>query len=170
MTNPQTNLQVIRPSRKKPLAGDIFTMLLSDDTYIFGRVIDADITEPGRAPMPGSYLIYVYDVRFGDKRVEVAALVPDRLLLPPVFINKLPWRKGYFETISHAELGPADLLPRVSYWDAARARFVDQGGNVLSEEVQPVGEWALFSYRWLDDQISDALGIPRVPEGVSPRV
>lgn len=164
MTDPQTNLQVIRPSRKKPLAGDIFAMQLPDDTHIFGRVIDDDITDPRRAPMPGSYLIYVYSLRSADRTPDVVALAPDRLLLPPVFINKMPWSKGYFETVNHDDLRPADFLQQVSYWDAARARFVDQAGNVVPREVQPAGDWALCSYRWLDDQISDALGIPRVPE------
>jgi Immunity protein 26 len=166
MTKPPTNLQVLKPTRKKPQRGDIFVMQVPDDTYLFGRVIDADIMDPQRAPMPGSYLIYVYDTKSQSRRPDLADLTPDGLLLPPVFINKMPWTRGYFETVENATLGPADLLPRVSYWDAARARFVDQDGNALPREVQPCGDWALSSYRWLDDQISDALGIPRVPEDV----
>lgn len=164
MNNAQTNLQVLRPSRKTPMAGDIFAMLLPDETHIYGRVIDADITDPRRAPMPGSYLIYVYRHRSTGEQPDVAELSPANLLLPPVFINKMPWTKGYFETVESAAITPADVLPSVSYWDAARSCFVDSNRNVLPAEVQPAGDWALMSYRWLDDQISDALGIPRVPE------
>lgn len=163
MTHPQTNLQVIRASRKKPLAGDIFAMQLPDGSHLFGRVIDADIQELARAPFQGSYLIYVYDIRSVDKSPVVANLTPDRLLLPPVFINRMPWTRGFFETVSHSDLGKHDLLQQVSFWDQLRGRFVDQAGKVLPHAVEPMGTWLLFSYRWLDDQVSDALGIPRVP-------
>jgi transposase len=50
------------------------------------------------------------------------------------------------------------------FWDAARSRYVDEQLNPLPRELQPCGDWGLSSYRWLDDQISDALGISRVPE------
>jgi Immunity protein 26 len=164
MTNAQTNLQVLRPSRKKPLAGDIFAMLLPDETHIFGRVIDADITDPRKAPMQGSYLIYVYRHRSPVKQPDFAELKPDNLLLPPVFSNKMPWTRGYFENVGNAAITSGDVLQRVSYWDAARACFVDSNRDILPAEVQPAGDWALMSYRWLDDQVSDALGIPKVPE------
>lgn len=164
MTDFRTNLRVLKPSRKKPQQGDIFAMQLPDCSYIFGRVVDAEVTDPQRAPMPGSYLIYVYRIRSSSKAPEVAALTPDQLLLPPVFINKLPWTRGYFETVASSELTPRDLLADGSFWDAARARFVDRDGNLLPSERHPAGDWALMSYRWLDDQVSDAVGIPRVPE------
>lgn len=164
MPEPQTNLQVLRPSRKKPLAGDIFAMQLPDGTYLFGRVIGADLTEPHEAPMPGAYLIYVYRHRAESRRPDRAALAPDNLLLPPVFINKMPWTKGYFETVDHADLAPADRLVQHCFWSAGRNIYVDENRNPLPREIQPCGDWALSSYRWLDDQISDALGIPRVPE------
>jgi hypothetical protein len=126
--------------------------------------VDADITDPQRTPMPGAYLIYVYNARATSMEIDAAELTPDRLLLPPVFINKMPWTKGYFTTVGHKELTSRDRLLQVSFWDAARSNFLDEQGRTLGREVQPCGDWALMSYRWLDDQISDALGIPRVPE------
>lgn len=161
MPQPQTNLQVLRRSNKKPQPGDIFVMQLSDDTYLFGRVVSA---EPDPAPMPLSYLIYVYADRSLTKEPALERLHPDRLLLPPVFINRMPWTKGYFETVEHEDLDNDAMLPQHCFWDAARARYVDLQHNPLPGEIQPCGDWALSSYRWLDDQVSDALGIPRVPE------
>jgi len=159
-----TNIQVIKPSRTRPRAGDLFAIRLPDDTHLFGRVIDAEITDSHRTPMPGAYLIYIYSVRAASMDVDPADLTPDRVLLPPVFINRMPWTKGYFLHVGHRELADGDRLPAVSFWDAARSEFLDEQGRSIGREVQPCGDWALMSYRWLDDQISDALGIPRVPE------
>jgi len=164
VTGVLTNLRVLRPSRKKPVTGDIFAMGLPDGTHIFGRVIEADILESTRAPMPGSYLIYVYRYRTPGKQPDFAGLTPDGLLLPPVFINKMPWTKGYFETVDHLDLKPSDRLRQHCFWRASQGIFVDENRNRLPREVQPCGEWGLASYRLLDDLISDALGIPRVPE------
>ncbi|WP_315552881.1 immunity 26/phosphotriesterase HocA family protein [Microbacterium aurum] len=164
MSDFPTNIQVIKPVRVKPRAGDVFVIRLPDDSHVFGRVIDADIHDPMRTPMPGAYLIYVYNVRAETMDVDPADLTPDRLLLPPVFINKMPWTKGYFMNLGHQDLAGDDRLTAVSFWDAARSDFLDEQGRSVDREVQPCGVWALMSYRWLDDQISDALGIPRVPE------
>lgn len=77
----------------------------------------------------------------------------------------MPWTKGYLQTVAHRELSGDDLLSQHCFWDAVRARYVDEHQDVLPREVQPCGDWGLSSYRWLDDQVSDALGVPRVPEG-----
>jgi hypothetical protein len=163
MADVQTNLRVLKRSRKKPLPGDVFAMQLPEQTFLFGRVVGAEL-EPPRAPMPLSYLIYVYGERSQSMQPVLDELRPDRLLLPPVFINRMPWTKGYFQTVAHRALSGDDLLSQHCFWDAARSRYVDEHQNVLPQEVQPCGVWGLSSYRWLDDQVSDALGIPRVPE------
>ena len=163
VVDPPTNLQVLKRSRRKPEPGDIFALRVPDGTFLFGRVIGAEL-EPPLAPMPLSYLVYVYAHRSQTKQPRLDALRPEGLLLPPVFINRMPWTKGYFETVEHEELGHETLLPQHCFWDAARARYVDERQNPLPRESHPCGDWGLASYRWLDDQVSDALGIPRVPE------
>jgi hypothetical protein len=161
VASPQTNLKLLRRSYEQPEPGDIFAMQLPDDAYLFGRVIGAEL-QP--APMPHCYLIYVYADRSPNKKPALELLRPDRLLIPPVFINRMPWTKGYFENVDHQDLRDVHLLKQHCFWDAARARYLDLQQNPLPSEVQPCGDWALSSYRWLDDQVSDALGIPRVPE------
>jgi hypothetical protein len=113
--------------------------------------------------MPLSYLIYVYADRSQTKQPALKGLHPDQLLLPPVFINRMPWTKGYFDTVEHEDLRNVTLLSQHCFWDAARARYVDLRHNVLPGEIHPCGAWALSSCRWLDDRVSDALGIPRFP-------
>lgn len=113
--------------------------------------------------MPGSYLIYVYSERSVSLVPDLGVLTTNRLLLPLVFINKMPWTRGYFTTVEHAVLKPTDRLAQHCFWDAARKIYVDENLNTVPHQTHPCGDWALSSYRWLDDQISDALGIPRVP-------
>jgi hypothetical protein len=162
MPDPPTNLQVVRRSRHHPKRGDVFVMQLPSQDYLFGRVI---LAEPPRerAPTPSSYLIYVYDRRSREKKILPADLKPDQLLIPPVWINRMPWSKGYFQTIENTEIGADDVLVQHCFrvWNGD---FLDETGGKLAARVEPCGEWALFSYRWLDDQVSDALGIARVPE------
>lgn len=164
MSDSPTNIQVIKPSRKKPQQGDIFAMRLPDGSHLYGRVVEADIQDLRRAPMPGAYLIYIYRERATSMRPDLDALTVDHLLLPPVFINKMPWTKGYFATVESRPLESGDRLAQHCFWSAGRGIYVDENRNPLPREVHPCGDWGLSSYRWLDDQISDALGIPRVPE------
>jgi hypothetical protein len=154
-----TNIRVLKPSRKKPADGDIFALQLPDDQYLFGRVIYADLSLEN-APMPGSHLIYVYDHVSREKRPALHRLKPDRLLLPPIFINRMPWTKGYFETVDTQPLSDGDLLAQHCFrrWTGD---YVDEQRHRLPAPVEPCGEWGLSSYRWLDDQLSDKLGIPR---------
>ena len=158
----EVNFERLRPSRKKLAPGDIFAMRPPDGRYLFGRVILADLPR-NRAPMPRSYLIYVYSVRSDLKGLNPDQLTVDRLLLPPMFINRLPWSRGYFETVAHRPLKREDLVQQYCFrrWTG---KYVDETGKELSSRLEPCGDWALDSYRTIDDQVSDALGIPRTPE------
>ena len=162
MAEIETNLRVIKRSRKKPEPGDVFAMRVSDGSYLFGRVIESEMPRT-RAPMPGSNLIYVYRDRSQTPEPVLDDLRPDRLLIPPVFINRKPWTRGYFLTVAHQELTGNDVLPQHCFWDALRKHHVDEQLNVLPQELSPCGVWGLSSYRSLDDKISDALDIPRAP-------
>lgn len=164
MVYPAANLQILKATRKPVVAGDIFAMKLPDGGHLFGRVLEADIKDLHRAPMPGSYLIYVYRYRSETLQPDDLELAPEKLLLPPLFINKMPWNRGYFLTVSHQPLRPEDHLSQYCFWDGVHQRFCDEKHQTLPHESEPCGDWGLVSYRWLDDQISDAVGIPRVAE------
>lgn len=159
----ETNLRVIKPSRRRLREGDVFVMLLPDGLYLFGRVILIDLPRD-RAPMPGANLIYVYRHRATTKEPDRTALDLANLLLPPIYINRLPWSKGYFETVAHWPLDRRDVLSRHCFFSAARGCYFDEKGNELPGPIEPVGDWGLHSYRTIDDEISDALGFERAPE------
>jgi hypothetical protein len=161
MTAISTNLRRLKAAGRPQLPGDVFAMLLPSEMYLFGRVI---LVDPPRqtAPGPGVILVYIYRHQSKAKDLNGAIPRPDDLLIPPVWTNRLGWTKGYFETIDSVPLQPSDLHRRHCFrrYDGV---CLDEQGRRLTECTEPCGVWGLVSYRWIDDHISDALGIPRVP-------
>jgi hypothetical protein len=113
--------------------------------------------------MPGANLIYIYAYQSESMMPDEARLRPGDLLIPPVWTNRLGWTKGVFATISSGMLQPTALLPQHCF-RRHDGVYLDETGRRLPGPVEPCGEWGLVSYRWIDDRISDALGIPRIPE------
>lgn len=159
---PPTNMQFIRRSNKKPVPGDVFAMLYPDGQYLFGRVIRVDLPE-GKAPMTGANLLYIYNVRSDSKDVDLSLLRPESLLIPPVFINRMLWSKGFAETIAAPGLQPEDELAQHCFYSYSFKRYFDLERNELPSRIEPCGVYALDSYRTLDYSISEALGIPPIP-------
>jgi hypothetical protein len=111
---------------------------------------------------PNGVLVYLYDASSPDK-TKIPNLRRDELLLPPLATNRLPWSRGYFETVESRPLKASDVLP-VHCFRSFTGRYFDESGNPIDIPVEPVGEFALQSYRSIDDLVSDALGIERAPE------
>ncbi len=150
------NLKVLKRSRHKPKAGDIFVMQLLDYEYLYGRVINIDADPLG---VGVGILIYIYSARSNNKLL-IPKLSIDDLLIPPIITNRLPWSKGYFEHVEYRELMPQDILKQHSFFDSFRKCYCDEYGNTFINSGSIVGDWGLHSYRTIDDAISTALGIP----------
>jgi hypothetical protein len=119
--------------------------------------------------MPGANLVYLYGVQFDHRPPNLNNLTVANLLLPPVWTNNLGWTKGFFETLSNVSIRSFDLLPNPCFYVAplrpgAPGSYVDDNGERLHHRSDPCGEWALASYRWIDDRVSDALDIVRVAD------
>lgn len=156
----ETNLRVLKASRRTPREGDVFVMQPDDDFFLFGRVIDTDAVWALGDGVNGAILIYVFGTRSARKEVpDLAELRPANLLISPVMTNRLPWSRGYFETLAHVPLDHADLLGQHCFFDAARGRYFDNKGNELPGPVEPVGDFGLHSFRSIDGEVSGALGI-----------
>lgn len=127
--------------------------------YLFGRVIDVDAHV--LIPEMRAILIYIYDAWSASKH-EVPPLSRDRLLVPPVMINRLGWSRGFMETVEHRPLAAEDILPVHCFVSERPSgpQYFDERGQELPGPSGPVGLAALSSYRSLDDKISRALGIP----------
>ena len=153
----QTNLKVLKPSRKRLKEGDIF-VLQPDDQYLFGRVIKTDAIGGGFA---NCVLIYIFRVRRASKELPPRSdLSPDKLLVPPITTSRLLWSRGYFETIAQLPLEPDDVLKQHCF-RSTQGKYYDESGNELAGPVEPVGKWGLMTFRGVENEISDALGIPR---------
>ena len=163
-----TNLRVLKRTNKKPEAGDIFAMQIPDGRYLFGRVIEADLPRD-RAPMPLSNLVYIYDALSVSEKPALERLNPSNLLIPPYFTNRKLWTLGYAKVVDHADVLSEDRLEHHSFKDLIadhRYRIVDEFGVETQHVSDLCGTWGLVSYRYLDDRISEALGIP--PASPSP--
>lgn len=160
----EPNMEVLKPSRKKLRPGDIFVMKYPKVGYLFGRVAYVDLA-PEKAPMPGCGLIYIYRSRSSTPDPTGEDLSRDNLLVPPVFINRLPWSRGYFQTVDRRPLRTADILDRHCFDNTmfGRISFLDEDGVELDEPFEPCGVWGMHSYASLDDDVSDALGVARAP-------
>jgi hypothetical protein len=145
-----------------PQEGDLFALSPRSGVFLFGRVVSTEAS--AGSALTGLNLIYIYDVQRstadppGDDELS-----PSRLLVPPLMTNRLPWSRGYFETLDRRRLSPRDLLETHCFQDS-RGRWFDENGRELPEPIDPVGQRGVHSFRTIDDLVSDALGITKVQE------
>lgn len=157
--NENLNLEKLTPSRKRLKIGDIFVLKPKTHPYCFGKIICIDAKIGG---FENCILIYIYN-KFSNNKFNIPELNPKDLLIPPCAINRLPWSRGYFETIENRPLTKNDVLPIHCFRDI-RNRYFNEYGIKLKHPVEPIGDYALNSYRTIDDDVSRALGIPLAPD------
>jgi hypothetical protein len=171
----ETNLRILKRSRKDLRPGDTFVLQMRDNEFIFGRVIRTDAkigaevrTRAGGYLMEGCILIYIYNA-FSSEKDQIPVLDKNNLLIPPVMTNRLGWSRGYFEVVAHRDLTDEDIRhPHCFYRPGPVSRpeirrYYDEYDHELPGPVEPCGLYGLASFRVIDDELSDALGIPRVP-------
>jgi len=149
------NLRVLKKSQRQPEAGDIFVMQLGDTTFLFGRVVSIDANPLG---VGGGILVYIYRAKACCK-TSVPPLDRNRLLIPPLITNRLPWSRGYFEHIQSRPIAIGDVLEKHRFWDPLRGVFRDEQGNVVPDPFESCSTWGLHSFQTIDDELSKALGL-----------
>ena len=156
------NLAILRPSRKRLVTGDVFVMLPPDGRFLFGRVISTT-AQWGAGPSLVANLVYVFRARSNTKMCPARSeLLADRLLFAPLVINRLPWSRGYFETIANLPLGEREVLKQHCF--ESNGRYYDDKGHELPVPAEPCGLRGLESFRTVDDSVSTALGITLAPD------
>jgi Immunity protein 26 len=156
-----TNLEILRPSRVRPKVGDVFALRLGG-LFRFGRVISTEAMAGWN--MPGANLIYVFTYAATEADVpDRAELTTARLLVSPIMTNRLPWSRGYFQTLINLPIEAGEALPRHCFRSSA-GRFYDEWTNELEGPIEPVGDWGMGSFRTIDDDVSSAVGLPLAPD------
>jgi hypothetical protein len=157
----ETNLRVLKRSKRKPEVGDIFTFQLTplESIYFFGRVVKVDARIGN---MNDVILIYIYKATSTNKN-NIPDLRLDDLMFAPEGINALPWSKGYFETIKTGENKPGDVFNLHCFKSVSPPRVgwcFDEYGNKLDECFEPCGQWGMAGYGTIDKAVSQYMGIP----------
>jgi len=152
------NMKVLKPSRKPVQPGDIFVYQIQDDCYHYGRVIKVEDTG---GPIHGGFILLYFYKATSPVKEQIPMLHRDDLLLPPIISDRYLWLKGYFVTLMNQALASDDILPKHCFWDFAKRVYCDDLGNQLPERNEPCGEYGFTGYKVIDNEISDALGVPR---------
>jgi hypothetical protein len=155
MASAKYNLQVLKRSRTKPKAGDIFVIRPIKHDYYFGRVINPKVDQLGFQGI----LAYLYDIHAGDKQPP-AALLPTRLLIPPLLLDFSCWTMGLVEKVGHRELSAVDVLPKHCFYSLFFRRYFDEHRTPLEKKIEPCGTYGITTPSGLGLDISKALGIP----------
>lgn len=154
------NLEKLVGRGRKPELGDVFEAHIGGRN-ITGLVVGANLRGAKEAPMEGASLIYLYDPSKVKGGVPDGPLQPSDLLVPPIFTNQRPWTHGYFRKVKSIEVAEDQRLEHHCFWRVSTNQYVDERLNVLPAKIDPCGLWGLVSTEWIDDHLSDALGIPR---------
>ena len=149
-------MQVLKRTRRKICQGDIFVFKLNhENIFRFGRVIKESVKIGG---FDNLILVYIYKAVSPSKE-NIPFLNPCELLIPPFATDRMPWTSGYFENIESRPLVSGETLSK-HHFKAFGGRFFDDDGNPVTSPNEPIGTWGLHSIRSIDNEISDALGIP----------
>lgn len=151
------NLQVLKKSRKKPVAGDIFVFKI-DDHFRFGLVVSTEAT----AGFGENFiLVYLYDYISSSPLLD-HELSTDHLLIPPIVSAYPLWTHGYFQTIDSRRIEQQEILRQHCFGEPDEDKYYDEFGNRLKEKSEPCGLPGLVTERGIDEELSKALGL-RIP-------
>jgi hypothetical protein len=159
----ETNLRKIAPAQSEPLPGEVFALQITTGKFLFGQVLLAN-PQREHAPTPSANLVYIFATQHDSANLDNVSLLATDLLIPPLWTNSLGWKRGYFKRVAILRRTDLSVLTQHCF-KRHDGTYVDEVGEKLFKKVDPCGIWGLVSYRWIDDHVSDALGIPRAPSG-----
>ena len=150
-----TDLIPMNKSRKYPKEGDIFLVQPFLNVYYYGKVIQTQI-QSGDSFVNGMNLIFIYDKCTGDQSIPEDLNDAD-FLISPIIINKLPWSRGYFETIGNVQVTEREKSRSYGFWSFQKKMFVDVEGMPLAYKPRYWSYYGLASYAVVGDKIQTAL-------------
>jgi Immunity protein 26 len=162
---PPTNMVVLKPSRRKPVVGDVFVVNMANRRWIVGRVVCTD----AMPEFGGWNLVYFYREPVASPSDIRLPMRPD-LLVPPHITNDLPWRYGYFQNITNMPIAKSELLLRHIFRDDlgwSSTGYVDEFGREtpppLVDDNHNIETYGLSGFRFIGEVLSKAIGLPPAP-------
>ena len=149
-------------SKKKVKQGDYFRFRssLKGGVYLFGRVIEENLSSNLPPLLQGMLLVYIYNHIAQDPLPDYQALNPSNLIIQPKIVNRLGWRHGYWETFPQLPVNPTDRLRNV-YIRTRNEQYFDLGGLPVKKVLIPpdaiVIPAALGNYNSIDAAICNIL-------------
>lgn len=140
--------------QKRPIAGDIFRVQLTENRYFFGLVVGEIAIGPVQLPTIAAVL---FSGSSTSGHVEdFAELMQRELQVPPQLLSQRPWTTGYVEKIGHL-----DVLPefKLIFRDPAFEKWRNEHGDDISGPPPGVtfGIWGIGDEHTLSDELMASL-------------
>lgn len=142
------------PSRKRLREGDVFLLQPLPGVFYCGKIIRLRV-ESRDGFVNGMNLIYIYNRRSPDRSLP-DDLDAAPLLIPPVVVNRLPWSRGYFETIGNLPVTRRERELSFGFRDFLHKRFVDVSGAPLAGEPACWTDYGLAGYALVGELVHRA--------------
>lgn len=157
-TEPEIRLRLQAKSRKKVRNGDIFVIDLFEVGFVWGRVANSEAWN-GMSKSSPLIVVYVYNVCTPSVD-EIPSLELHNLVLPPFIVSRQMWTYGYFNTVSHRELTPKDMLEAHCFRTIQMPpRYRNEFGEEIQNPSGPCGEWGLTLPRGINSEVCRMLGV-----------
>ncbi|MDE5596721.1 MAG: immunity 26/phosphotriesterase HocA family protein [Lachnospiraceae bacterium] len=160
-------LKYIKRKRKPEVgAGTVFAMLLPENVYMVGKIIEDDLNLP--TIEKGYFAVFISNIILKDLTEFSFELSEENILIGPLIMNDGFWRNGTFYTIGYAEITQKEkelsygfykirLIPTEDKPLADKSYIVDVHGNIMEEEPQFLDFCAYVTITGIERAIRQAL-------------
>lgn len=145
-TKRYTNI-VVKNNQPKPRC--VFSYTLGNGCYRWGSVVSE--YKGFGLQVPG-FLLYLFDA-VSQSPDEVPHLASNKLVVPPIITNTMPWKRGVFRNVADVCLQGDQVMQRHCLWSPESNSFWDEHDNRLSEMGYPCGLRMLIGLQGIEELI-----------------
>lgn len=137
-------LRKIKSTRKRPQPDDIVSIAVSEDMWMFGRVVASDASFDEYKTTKDAILFYLFNICSKDS-APPKLLPTSRLLVPPLLISDEGWQKGYFVFVENRNFFQGEKLAQHCFLSPGYyyPTYFDEYANKLAKKSEPCGLYVL---------------------------
>lgn len=132
---------------KRPEVGDLFTLEMDGVGFIHG-VVARNEFEFAKGQVEFNFVYIFRDITHSQN--EKINLHKDNLLFPPLIVNDMNWRCGYFQTYSQVPISELDVFDNYCFYSDLRIRHEN-------EFFQPIDKFEPCIVRALSSSLTVAI-------------